>query len=546
MHSDRSTLNTEAKPFGQLRNFFWPVHRHEHRKLVPLFVLFLLIPFIYHLLRCMKVALVVGGDAGSNAGASVIPFLKVWGVLPGAVVLTYCFTLLANRFNRDQVFYIVVTFFLAFFACFTLFLHPNHHALELVWLPTWLSHVLPSGFQGLIAAIQYWPTSLFYILSELWGSVIIAMLLWGYVNEVTTLAEAKRFYAIFTLAANMSGIFSGQVAQFMVFKEVNTLLPFGNTAWEQTVMMQVALIMILGGVILGLFWWLNKHVFTDHQATVSAAELFTRKKKNAISLMASFQYLARSRYMLYIAIIVVAYNIVYNLADVVWTDQMNIRMGGDGAAINRYMNNVTSITGIFATISALFLSGNVIRRFGWKATAMITPLIWLVMGIGVFGCMLFQANEVVTGTLLQCFGLPIQTLILLFGSAQICLGRASKYTVFDESKEIAFIPLSKAEQRKGKAVVDGIGSRFGKAGGSLLIQVLLVTCLNLANAIPYIAILFFIVLALWMYAVQGLGKFVKQSVDRDQMIGEPGDLSAEVPSPLHNANVLVKTEGATA
>src|SRR5690606_17452202 len=127
-------------------------------KLVPLFVLFLLIPFIYHLLRCMKVALAVGGDAGSSAGASIIPFLKVWGVLPGAVIFTYFFTLLANHFNRDQVFYIVVMFFLGFFACFTLFLHPNHQLLELVLLPKWLSSVLPSGFQGLIAAIQYWPT----------------------------------------------------------------------------------------------------------------------------------------------------------------------------------------------------------------------------------------------------------------------------------------------------------------------------------------------------------------------------------------------------
>ncbi|MEY3182704.1 MAG: carrier protein 1 [Pseudomonadota bacterium] len=545
MHNDPKTLN-EEKPFGQLRNFFWPVHRHEHRKLVPLFVLFLLIPFIYHLLRCMKVALVVGGDAGSHAGASVIPFLKVWGVLPGAVVLTYFFTLLANRFNRAQVFYIVVLFFLSFFACFTLFLHPNHQLLELVLLPEWLSKVLPQGFQGLIAAIRYWPTSLFYILSELWGSVIIAMLLWGYVNEVTTLGEAKRFYAIFTLAANMSGIFSGQVAQLMVFKEVNVLLPFGNTAWEQTVLMQIALIMVLGAIILGLFWWLNKYVFVEHQASLPATKLFTRKKKNAISLMASFQYLARSRYMLYIAVIVVGYNIVYNLADVVWTDQMNIKMAGDSAAINRYMNNVTSITGIFATFSALFLSGNVIRRFGWKATAMITPLIWLAMGIGVFGCMMFQANETVTGALLQLFGLPIQSLILLFGSAQICLGRASKYTVFDESKEIAFIPLSKEEQRKGKAVVDGIGSRFGKAGGSLLIQILLVTCLNLSNALPYIAVLFFVVLFLWIYAVQGLGNCVKQSVDRDQSSNESADTPADISMPLGQIQNLVKAEGATA
>jgi AAA family ATP:ADP antiporter len=103
--------------------------------------------------------------------------------------------------------------------------------------------------------------------------------------------------------------------------------------------------------------------------------------------------------------------------------------------------------------------------------------------------------------------------VVVFGSAQICMGRASKYTVFDESKEIAFIPLPKEEQRKGKAVVDGIASRFGKAGGSLLIQVLLISCASLANAIPYIAAIFFIVIVLWIYAVRNLGQIVKRAVD---------------------------------
>jgi ATP:ADP antiporter, AAA family len=517
MKNSQETLTTQAKTFSKFRNFFWPIHGYEHKKLVPMFLLFLLISFIYNLLRCMKVALVVGGSAGSSAGAAVIPFLKVWGVLPSAVILTYFFTVLASRFSREKVFYIVITFFLGFFVLFTLFLYPNHKALELIWLPQHLNVILPAGFKGLIAAIQYWPTSLFYVLSELWSSVVLSMLFWGYANEVTTVEEAKRFYAIFALGANSSGIFSGQIAQCLTFETFNHAMPFGRTAWEQTVILQIGLVLLLGCFILLLFRWLNTRVFPQSKENegLSAVELFTRKKKNAISLMASFQCLARSRYMLYIAIVVVAYNIVYNLADVVWMDQINLKMQGNSSEINKYMNNVTSVMGMLATFSALFLSGNVIRRFGWTVTAMITPVIWLTMGIGVFGCMLFQMNETLTGVLLQIFGLPIQTLVVLFGSAQICLGRASKYTVFDESKEIAFIPLPKEEQRKGKAVVDGIASRFGKAGGSLLIQFLLITCVTLSNATPYIAIIFFIVIALWIFAVRNLGIIVKRAVDRD-------------------------------
>jgi AAA family ATP:ADP antiporter len=111
------------------------------------------------------------------------------------------------------------------------------------------------------------------------------------------------------------------------------------------------------------------------------------------------------------------------------------------------------------------------------------------------------------------FQIPVTSLILMFGSAQICLGRASKYTVFDETKEIAFIPLSKENQRKGKAVVDGIASRFGKSGGSIIIQCLLLNCGNLALTIPYIAGIYFLVISMWIFAVKNLGKMVKEVID---------------------------------
>lgn len=542
MGSSQHMPESQPKQFGKLRNFLWPIHGYEHKKLIPMFFLFLLISFIYNLLRCMKVTLVVTtGAVGAGSGAEVIPFLKLWGVLPSAVILTYFFTLLASRFNREQVFYIVIAFFLGFYALFTLFLHPNRDALELVWLPQRMSAVLPEGCNGLVSAIRYWPTSLFYILSELWSSVVLSMLFWGYANEVTSVEEAKRFYAIFALGANASGIFSGQIGQMLTMTEYNPNLPFGNNAWDQSIFLQISMVLVLGMVILVLFRWLNKQ--HTRNENLSAAELFTRKKKNQVSLLESFKCLTRSRYMLYITIIVVAYNIVYNLADVVWTDQVNARMMGNASAISNYMNNVISITGILATLSALMLSGNVIRRFGWTVTAVITPLIWLTMGVGVFSCMLFQTNEIFSGVLFQLFGVPAQALVVLFCSSQICLGRASKYTVFDESKEIAFIPLPQEEQRKGKAVVDGIASRFGKAGGSLLIQVLLVSCASLSNATPYIAIIFFTVIAFWMYAVNGLGKMVRASVDKDLLEKAEASKSAPLGREQQPASTTAVKEG---
>lgn len=501
------------KPFGKIRNFLWPIHLYEHRKLLPMLALFFLISFIYNLLRCMKVTLVV---TSGGAGAEVIPFLKVWAVLPAAILLTYIYTKLSSNLSRERVFYTMLIMFLSFFTIFLLVLHPNREILELTSLADMLQARLPDGLRGLVAIVRHWPLSLFYVMCEMWSAVVLSMLFWGFANEVTTVDEAKRFYAIFAIGANFSGIFSGQSAQFLSVQEYNPNLPFGNAAWEQTLMLQLGVVLLVGLAIMVLFRWVNRAVIRYQPRVVPLivmdAEKTEDKNSRKLSLMECFSYLAKSRYMVYVTILVVAYNIVYNLSDVLWTDQVSQRYP-NANDFNAYINQIASITGIFATLSGLILSGNVIRRYGWTITAMITPMIWLVTSIGFFGFLLFEASVPLSDLLYSILNIPAISLALFFGSAQICLGRASKYTVFDETKEIAFIPLPKVEQRKGKAVVDGIASRFGKSGGSLTIQVMLVLCGELALTIPYVAGIFLIVLTGWIIAVRGLGKMVAHSID---------------------------------
>ncbi len=502
----RTTLS-----FGRIRSFLWPIHCYEYKKLFPILILFFLISFVYNILRCMKVTLVVTAEGSS---AEVIPFLKVWAVLPSAVLLTYVYTKLSNRLNREQVFYAMLAIFLGFFTLFMVFLHPHREALELKELSDFLSQQLPerlNGLKGLLIIIRHWHLSLFYVLSELWSAVVLSMLFWGFANEITTIDEAKRFYAIFALGANSSGILSGQCAQWLTLDHYQPALPFGTVAWEQSLILQLALVLVMGFAIIGLFYWVNRRlIVTQPDSKPLAAQPESGEK---LSLWACLKALVSSPYMLYIAILVVAYNIVYNLSDVLWTEQIRARYP-DASDFNAYINSIASITGVFATIAALLLSGNVIRFYGWTATALITPILWLVTSVGFLGCLLGTQYGLFSDYMLGFLGVPLSTLALFCGSAQICLGRAAKYTVFDESKEIAFIPLSQAEQRKGKAVVDGIASRLGKSGGSFMIQALLVSYGTLALTIPAISVIFVLMIALWILAVLRLGRMASRKIDR--------------------------------
>jgi len=509
--------NKQLLPFGKIRNFFWPIYGHELKKLLPIFSLFFLISFIYHLLRCMKVALIVTAE---GSGAEAIPFLKLYLVLPGALLFTYLFTCLAKRLNREQLFYAMLGIFLSFFIIFLLVLYPNRQALNFDSLADMLQLYLPEGLKGLIAIIRHWPLSLFYVVSELWSTVILSMLFWGFANEVTTVDEAKRFYAIFAFGANVSGIFSGQVAQLLTVTEFNPLLPFGQTSWDQSLFWMLSAIVVLGTLIVALFRSVNLKIARNKNQTVFKKDAKDSPKENStVTLTECFAYLARSRYMMYITIIVVSYSLVANLADVMWTNQVNNRYPAS-SDFNAYMNHMTTITGILASIFALVISGNVIRRYGWTIGALITPLILLITSIGFFTSLL--AEETVIGEL--CAALmhtPLISLALLFGSAQYCLGCASKYTVFDCTKEMAFIPLPKENQRKGKAVVDGIASRFGKSGGSLIYQVLLLACVDLAATTPFVAGIVLISIIGWIFAVCALGKMVKGVVDEEKAAALP-------------------------
>ncbi len=482
----------------------------------------------------MKTTLVVSMPGSS---AEVIPFLKVWAVLPGAVLVTYLYTKLSNRLRREQVFYITLSLFIGFFMLFLTVLHPNREHLELTQLSNFLYTVLPEGLRGLVSMIRHWPLSLFYVISELWSSVVLSMLFWGFANEITKVDEAKRFYAIFALGANFSGIFSGQIAQWLKVHEYHPGLPFGRTAWDQTLYLQIGVVLLLALVIIALFRWVNTHILAPSHIINSTNNVLQKEPpKIKLSLKECFAYLLKSRYIMYITILVVVYNIVYNLTDVLWTDQVKLRFP-DANDFNAYTNKVASITGVFATLSGFMLSGNVIRRYGWTVTALITPVIWLLTSVGFLGCLLFGTNISFADTMYALFQVPVTSLILIFGSTQICLGRASKYTVFDETKEIAFIPLSKENQRKGKAVVDGIASRFGKSGGSIIIQCLLINCGSLALTIPYIAGIYLLVISMWLFAVKNLGKMVNEVIDEGTGNVKETPVSDQILSPKSSLSV---------
>src|SRR5690606_9704397 len=132
------------------------------------------------------------------------------------------------------------------------------------------------------------------------------------------------------------------------------------------------------------------------------------------------------------------------------------------------------------------------------------PVIVGVTGLIFFNFIIFPAHH-----FSWLFGFLHMSPLLLcvtLGALQNCLSRASKYTFFDATKEIAFIPLSSESKLKGKAAIDGVGSRLGKSGGSTIHQGLILICSSVASSVPYVAAIFLLIIGIWTLAVMYLGK----------------------------------------
>ena len=65
--------------------------------------------------------------------------------------------------------------------------------------------------------------------AELWGSVVLSLLFWGFANDINTVDEAKSYYPLFGLVANLALILSGQYVRWT--SVIRAGLPDGVDKW---------------------------------------------------------------------------------------------------------------------------------------------------------------------------------------------------------------------------------------------------------------------------------------------------------------------------
>jgi AAA family ATP:ADP antiporter len=478
--------------------------------------MFFAILFNYTILRDTKDVLMI---TAPKSGAEVIPFIKTYVNLPAAIGFTGIYASLTNKMEQRDVFYTCVWPFLAFFSLFAVVIYPNRALLHPHAFCDMLSSFLPAGFSAPLAIIRNWSFAVFYVMAEMWGSVVASLLFWGFANEVTTVDEAKKYYPLFGLFANVALIFSGQYVRWV--SNMRSSLAPGVDAWAVSLRYLMGAVLTGGGVVLGTFRHMQRNIVPTLAKNKGKGANTTKKKKPKMSMKESAKFLLSSPYIRNLAMLVVSYGMCINIVEVSWKAKLKLAFPNPNA-YSAFMGNFSSATGL-VTLIMMLLGRTIFAKFGWRVAALITPINLGVTGLSFFALSIFSDFF---APLTAALGTTPLMLAVIVGAIQNIISKSAKYSLFDPCKEMAYIPLDQESKTKGKAAIDVIGNPLGKSGGALIQQFLIFGVGSLSAATPFLGIILSGLVFSWINAANNLAGQFNKAMEANNEGGEESEASA--------------------
>ncbi|MBI3211474.1 MAG: NTP/NDP exchange transporter, partial [Simkania negevensis] len=482
----------------------WPVQSSELKKIIPLLFLKFLISYIYSVLTSVKDPIVV---TAPHAGAEVIPILKGGLVFPLSIFFAICYSKFSNIFKPTHLFFSIISFFLITFTLYGFFLYPNADLLSPHQSADWLLGHLGHKFAHWIAVYRNWIHALFFVLTEMWGQIVIFLLYWGFANNICLVSEAKRTYTLFIAAGNIAAILAGPIVHHLSAKYVN--LSFDYTL--QAITYQV---LLAGVLILGIYWWMCRYVITNKRFYNPELKKEQFNEKTKLSLLKSIKHICSSKYLLSIAVLVIGCALSINMIEVTWKAHLKDQYPSTGQ-LAQFVGTMTGTVGVISLITVFFLGNNFLRIFGWNFSAQITPVVVTITGLLFFVLSYFQYE---LAPYMAMIGVQPLIVLILFGAFQNIISKVVKYSFFDSTKEMAYIPLDQESKVKGKAAIDMVGSRLGKSSSSW-IQLFLMFLLSTSSIFPVTPYLIPILIAVgvcWYFAVRYINKELKTFEEKEK------------------------------
>jgi AAA family ATP:ADP antiporter len=399
---------------AETRSFAARIHEGEWSFVILMFSYFFAVITTFWILKPIKKALFIdyykiGGHHFDLFGWQLSgPQAEMIAKVGNMVVVFFAalvFTWLANTLRRQQLTYV--------FAAFCLVVLLMYRAL------------LPDAGE-----LTVWS---FYIFGDLYNSLMVATF-FAFLNDSVSPLDARRLYGPIILG----GVTGGAFSSFFVRTQIENFEP---SDWALICAGIMVLIAVLAGAAGG---WVTRR----GEPTVSESPALEEKKKRSSVAFKGARLVLRSRYLLAIVGLVGIYEIVSQLVNYQFTATVVHYVKGSTGS---HFATVFAITNIVALLVQVFVTTNVMSRFGVKAALLVMPV--LILGAS---------------------GLFLLLPILWIGSSLSTIDNGLNYSINQSARESLYTPLSREEKYKAKAFIDMFLYRAGKViaiGVALLLSV---------------------------------------------------------------------------
>jgi len=482
--------------FKNLREELWPIKKEENFHFYTMSALMFCVLFNQSILRILKDSILI-----AEVNAEITNFVKVYCVSPIAAFFVIVYAKMVNSWSLEKIFSYLIFFFLAFFVLFAWVIYPN--------VESW--HLDPAKMQELvyhypyakwyIALCEHWSFVVFYVFAEFWPNIFYILLFWQLANQTTTTEQAKRFYIRFSLLGNTAIVFVGFIVSELSSETSWISKQFSNGD-AKVFLVQACIFLVV------IFSFISLFLVRVIYPRIARNSKVSKAPKPKLGLKESFSYILSSKYLWLLVICSASFGLTMNLIEAIWKAKIK-ELYPNVNEYARFLSYCTLWTG--ASITIMTLVGNSIIRYrNWFVSAVITPVLILVTGLMFFALIVFEKPVYAITSLFIAIS-PL-FLAVMVGAIQNIIVKGTKYSIWDTTREMLYIPLDSELKTKGKAAVDLVSSKIGKSCSGFA-QSLVLTIYPAAIAItmaPIIMIFFLAAALLWIWAVKEIyGEYQK-------------------------------------
>lgn len=410
---------------------------------------------IYTIVRDLKDVIFI-----TECGASFIPFVKTWINLPISIGFIFFYNVLLNKFKFQKTYLIVYSMLSSLYSFVGLYVYPIRDSLRI---------------QSSNVLISNWVSTLYYVLSPIWGTIVVSVLFWSFANQYTDVDDAKAVYPILGMIANIALILAG----FIMSTSGNL---FSNN-WELNVQMLSAVNLVMS--LLSIY--LYDYITTTYSPTKSLTITVSEQK----GFFESFHELKQNPFIKNMVIMISCYGLLIGFYESIWKHYLKLFLVSP-IKYSQFMGMVSSCTGFF-TICMMTLGSVWMKKSSWTKIALITPVSMFSMGLLFYMSILTKSIPIISFT----------------GAALTIFLKGAKYSLFDPCKEIAYIPMNEDIKTRGKATVEILSAPIGKSGSNCILQVLIFFFGSLETSVYVIGGLYTITALYWISSTVQMGEIIE-------------------------------------